>query len=87
MANVNVALIEVAFGRAQLLEAALRVAGVVGLVALGVGLGQQVVGSGVVRVGSGDALEYGDGRCGFFEADEQSAQAEAALNVVGIAGE
>ena len=87
MANVNIALIEVAFGRAQLLEAALRAASVVGPVALGVGLGQQVVGSGIVRVGGSDVLEYGNGRCGFFEADEQSAQAEAALNVVGIAGE
>ena len=87
MADVNVALIEVAFGRAQALETALRVAGVVGTVALGVGLGQQVVRSGVVRLGRGHALEHGDGRCGFPQADEQAAQTEAALDVVGREGE
>ena len=76
-----------AFGRAQALEAALCVAGVVGAFALGVGLGQQVVGSGVVRLSGSGALEYGDGRCGFTEADEQAAQAETALDVVGIMGE
>ena len=87
MADVNVALVEVAFGRAQLLEASLRVAGVVGAVVLSIGLGQQVVRSGVVRVGGGDTLEHGNGGYGFPEADEQSAQAEAALDVVGVAGE
>ena len=40
-----------------------------------------------MRLGGGGALEYGDGRCGFTEADEQAAQAETALDVVGIMGE